>query len=44
MRNFADRRYQDLGQKHQLLGWLEEIKQNHQDIPLTRVGGCAEGG
>ena len=42
-RDFADIRYQDLGQKRQLIGWLEKIKQNHQDIPLTWIGGYAEG-
>lgn len=42
-RDFAAVRYEDLGQKCQLLGWLEKIKQNHQDIPLTWIEGYAEG-
>lgn len=43
-RDFTDIRYQDLGQKHQLLGRLGQIKRNCQDIPLTWIGGYAEGG
>lgn len=43
MGDFAAIRYNGLGQKFHLLGWLEKIKRNHQDIYPTWIGGYAEG-